>query len=254
MVRLNISARYIWYRVKTELLSEVSRFYLSYFWWILEPCLMIGVFFVIFGVVFDQGGEGFVSFLILGVTAWLWFAHTVAKATLSIRSQLELMRQVYVSKYVFPFSAVLFGIFKHIFVIFVLMGLLFILNSPSTLWFFYFLIMLVQLLLILAVSTLLAAIVPFVPDLAKIVPPLLQMGMFISGVFYPQTMIPAKYVPYFRYNPMAGLIMEYRKVILEHQLPDFVYLAKVAFFSAILLIVGLWVLRKFDRTYPRLTD
>ena len=80
---------------------------------------MIGVFYVVFGLVFERGGEGYVSFLILGVTAWLWFTHSVSNATLSIRSQLGLMRQVYVAKYVFPFSAVLFNVFKHFFVLLV---------------------------------------------------------------------------------------------------------------------------------------
>ena len=248
------STRYIWWRVKSELTSAVSRYYLSYLWWILEPCLMIGVFYVIFGMVFERGGEGYVSFLVLGVTAWLWFSHTVAKATLSVRSQTGLMRQVYVPKHVFPFSAVLFGVFKHFFVLIVLMGLLFYINSPSKVWAFYLLIFLVQLIFILAISTVLAGLVPFVPDLAKIVPPMLYLTMFLSGVVYPQSMIPSEYVPYFRYNPMAGLIMEYRKVMLEYQLPDFDYLLKVALYSGVLLAFGIWVLKRFDRIYPRLTD
>lgn len=252
--RLRISARYIWYKVKSELAAEASRNYLSHLWWILEPCLMIGVFWVIFGVVFERGGEGFVSFLVLGVTAWLWFAHTVGKATQSIRREMGLMLQVYVPKYVFPFTAVLFGVFKHLFVLVVLVGLLLLLAEPTETWFYYFLIFLVQLLFVLAVSTMLAAIVPFIPDLALVVPPLLQMTMFVSGVFYPQSMIPVRYVEYFRYNPMAGLIMEYRKVMLESQLPDFVYLSKVALCSALLLIGALWFLNKFDRAYPRLTN
>lgn len=252
--RITVSARYVWQKVKTELASEASGFYLSYLWWILEPCLTIGVFYLIFGMVFDQGGDGYVSFLILGVTAWFWFAHTVAKSTLCIRSQLPLMRQVYVAKYVFPFTAVLFNVFKHFFVLLVLMSLLVYLNTPSITWSFYFLIFAVQLILILAVATVVAAVVPFIPDLAKIVPPMLYMTMFLSGVFYSQSMIPQEYVPYFRYNPMAGLIMEYRKVMLEYQLPDFVYLGKVALYSGILLLIGLWILKRFDRTYPRLTD
>jgi lipopolysaccharide transport system permease protein len=249
-----VSSRYIWHKVITELKSEVSRFYLSYFWWILEPCLLIGVFYVIFGIVFDRGGDGFVSFLILGVTAWFWFAHSVARATLSIRSQLSLMRQVYVAKYVFPFAAVLFNVFKHLFVLIVLMSLLVYLNEPSVTWLFFFLVLIVQFIFILAVSTLVAAVVPFVPDLSKVVPPLLTMGIFLSGVFYSQAVIPPKYVPYFRYNPMAGLIMEYRKVMLEYQLPDFIYLGKIALYSGILLCIGLWILNRYDRTYPRLTD
>ena len=82
----------------------------------------------------------------------------------------------------------------------------------------------------------------------------MQMTMFLSGIFYSQSIIPEGYVEYFRYNPLAGLIMEYRKVMLYSQLPDFVYLGKVALCSLILLAFGLWLLKKFDRIYPRLVN
>lgn len=246
--------KYVFHRVKSELRAEASQNYLSYFWWILEPCLMIAVFYVVFAKLFGRGGDGFVSFLLLGVTAWLWFAQSILKSAQTIRRATGLTLQVYVPKYIFPFSAVLFGVFKHIFVMLVLAGLLLALETPTFNWMFYILIFFVQLLLITAVSTVLAAIVPFIPDLTKLLPPLVHMTMFLSGIFYRPQMIPDAFLEYFRYNPMAGLIMEYRKVMLTSQLPDFVYLAKVAIYSAILLFIGLWLLKKFDRVYPRLTN
>jgi lipopolysaccharide transport system permease protein len=246
--------RYVLYRVKAELSAETSRTYLSYLWWILEPCLTIAVFYVVFGMLFDRGGEGFVSFLVLGVTAWFWFQHTVSRAAGSISKDMKLMLQVYVPKYVFPLTSITFGVFKHIFVILVLVGLLMLLESPSVTWLFYGLVLVVQLLLIISVSFVVAAVEPFVPDLKLVIGPLLRLGMFMSGVFYSQSMIPPDYVPYFRYNPMAGLIMEYRKVMLYSQFPDFVYLAKVALISLLILSIGLWLLKKCDRIYPRLTN
>jgi len=246
--------RYIYFRVRSELKAEVTQNYLSYLWWILEPCLMIAVFYIVFAKLFERGGEGFISFLLLGVTAWMWFQQSVLRAAQSVRKATGLTLQVYVPKYVFPFSAVLFSVFKHVFVMLVLAGLLFVLESPSKAWFFYFLVFAVQLLFITSLSSLLAALVPFVPDLTKILEPVMRMGMFLSGIFYHVSLIPEQYVPYFRYNPIAGLIMEYRKVILNSQVPDFVYLGKVAFYSSILLAFALWLLKKFDRTYPRLSN
>lgn len=248
-----VFARYVLYRVKSELKAESARNYFSYLWWVLEPALMIAVFYLVFGVVFRQGAEGFVSFLLLGVTAWLWFANTLTRAMLSIRREMNLMLQVYVPKYVFPLSSVLFGLFKQLFVVSLLLGLLLILESPSLTWAWFGLIFLVQLILVAALSMIVAAIVPFVPDLAYAIPPLLQLGMFLSGVFYPIDWIPESYQALFRLNPMAGLIMEYRNVMLYAQAPDLVYLAVVAAASAALLAFGLLLLGRFDRIYPRLT-
>jgi lipopolysaccharide transport system permease protein len=215
---------------------------------------MIAVFYVVFAKLFERGGEDFISFLLLGVTAWMWFQQSVLRAAQSVRKATGLTLQVYVPKYVFPFSAVLFGFFKHILVMLVLALLLFVLVTPSLVWLQYFLVSAVQLLFITAISTILAALIPFIPDLTKVLSPLMRMTMFLSGIFYHVSLIPEQYVEYFRYNPMAGLIMEYRKVILNSQLPDFVYLGKVALYSSIILAFGLWLLWKFDRKYPRLAN
>jgi lipopolysaccharide transport system permease protein len=229
--QFRIVARYVYYRVKSELTAETARTYLSYVWWLLEPILTIAVFYVVFGMLFERGGEGFVSFLLLGVTAWFWFQHSISKSVTSIRKEARLMSQVYVPKYTFPLCAVTFMLFKHLFVVLVLVGMLLVIETPSVTWFFYPLIFLVQLILILALSVLVAAIVPFIPDL-----------------------IPAGYVHYFRYNPLAGLIMEYRKVMLYGQMPDFVYLIKIVLISSLILAFGLWLLAKLDRIYPRLNN
>lgn len=164
------------------------------------------------------------------------------------------MAQVYVPKYVFPLTANAFIFFKHLFVISVLLGLLMLMETPSVTWFFYFPIFLVQLLLIIGLSAVVAAIVPLIPDLSLVIPPLLRLTMFLSGVFYSQTMLPSEYVPYFRFNPMAGLIMEYRKVMLYGQMPDFTYLMKVALISIAIAAFGFWLLAKLDRVYPRLVS
>jgi lipopolysaccharide transport system permease protein len=251
---MKVVARYVFYRVKSELTAETARTYLSYVWWLLEPILTIAVFYVVFGMLFDRGGEGFVSFLLVGVTAWFWFQNSVSKSVASIRRETRLMSQVYVPKYAFPFTAVTFMLFKHLFVIAVLLGVLMLIETPSITWIFYLLVFVVQFILIMGISVIVAAVVPFIPDLMLVIPPLLRLTMFLSGVFYSQAMIPPEYVPYFRYNPMAGLIMEYRKVMLLEQYPDFIYLFKVAFISTLILVFGLWLLAKLDRVYPRLTN
>lgn len=247
-------ARYVVYRVKSELKAETTRNYLSYLWWLLEPCLMLLIFYVVFGLLFRQGGENFVSFLLLGVTAWLWFANSLSKSMMSVRRETNLMLQVYVPKYVFPLSALLFGLFKQLFVVALLFAFLALLEEPLPTWTWFVVIFFVQFLLIAALSMIVAAIVPFVPDLVYVIPPLLQLGMFLSGVFYPIDWIPEAHQSTFRLNPMAGLIIEYRKAMLYAQSPDLVYLAYVGAGSAALLAVGLWLLNRFDRVYPRLTN
>lgn len=248
------SLRYIVYRVKSDLVAESAKNYLSYVWWIIEPALLIGVFYFVFGVLFQRGGEGFASSLVLGVSAWLWFSGSVLRAMVSIRRESQLMLLVYVPKYVFPAASVLFSLFKQVFVFVLIIALLAVMNPVSPGWLFFILVFLVQALLIVSVSLLLAAIIPFLPDLSVVIGALLPMGMFVSGVFFSIDQVPADLQVYFLMNPMAGLISEYRNVLLYDQLPNFSYLASVSAICIVIMIGSLWILNRFDRIYPRLVN
>lgn len=252
--QVEVAFRYIFCRVKSELKAESAKNYLSYFWWIAEPALLITVFYFVFGVLFKRGGEGFATSLVIGVTAWLWFSGSVLRAMMSVRRESQLMLLVYMPKYIFPIASILTMLVKHLFVILLIFGLLTVIDSPSTYWWNFAFIFLVQFILIAAVSMLLAAIIPFIPDLAIVISTVLPMGMFVSGVFFTLDQIPEAYRSYFLMNPMAGLIEEYRNVLLNERLPDFSYLGVVTGASLIAMVFGFWMLNRFDRLYPRLSN
>ncbi len=248
----SVRFRYLYYRVRSELKTHSEENYLGYLWWIIEPCLMITVFYVVFGVLLQRGGAGFASSLLLGVTAWLWFAGSLIRGMGSVQRESNLMQQIYVPKYVFPLASLLFSLVKQLVVVTLLLGLLVFVNGAEASWVFFPMVFLVQLLLIAGLCMMLAALVPFLPDITMIVPPLLQMGLFCSGVFYRIESLPTQYQGLFRLNPMAGLIEEYRNVILHGLAPDFAYLGAVVLVSTILVSIGSALLVRHDKRYPRL--
>ena len=93
--------RYSFYRSYLNLISDASRYHLGWLWWILEPLAMTGVFFVVFTFIRPRGEE-FIYFLIVGVTAWLWFSNGVGNATLSLTTAKSLILQMKVPKLIFP--------------------------------------------------------------------------------------------------------------------------------------------------------
>lgn len=252
--QVRISARYVFCRVKSELKAESAKNYLSYLWWVAEPALLITVFYFVFGVMFKRGGEGFASSLVIGVTAWLWFSGSVLKAMMSVRRETQLMLQVYVPKYVFPLASVMFSLVKQFFVILLILALLSATGAPKQYWYLLVLVFLVQFLLIISLSVLLSAIIPFIPDLAIVISSVLPMGMFVSGIFFTIDQVPQAYQGLYLMNPMAGLISEYRNVLLYERLPDFSYLFWVTASSLTVLLIGMWMLKRFDRVYPRLAN
>jgi lipopolysaccharide transport system permease protein len=233
--------------------AEAARGYLGVVWWVLEPVVYMTVFYIVFVLVFKRGDENFILFLLTGLITWKWFNTTINTGSNSILNSSGLMSQVYLPKIVFPLTTVVINTFKFliIFILF-LVFLQFTSIKPSLTWVLLPVILLSQLLLITAVTSLLAAIMPFFPDMRFIMDNVLMMMLFISGIFYNVDKLPAKVKVFFFLNPMAALIVIYRKILIHGALPNWYHLLYITSFSLLVLFIALWLLRRFDRIYPKI--
>jgi lipopolysaccharide transport system permease protein len=253
-LKTTIFFQVLMFKTLANLKSEVSRYYLNFLWWIMEPVLMLGLFYVVFGVFLNRKTENYVAFLLCGLTAWNWFNRTVSNSAGSICSNHGLMMQLDINKAFFPIEVFLQDAFKHIFVVALLLIFLMVYPTPVGLtWLAFPVLLFVQAFLILGVSMLVSALVPFFPDLKFIVQTGLTIMFFASGIFFS---IGDVVLPEHRYlmflNPMAGLIELYRDVLIYEKWPDWLYLFKVLVFSFTLSGLGLMMIWRFDKQYPRI--
>ncbi len=237
-----------------DLKSEASRFYLSYFWWILEPALYVALFYVIFGVLLLRGTEDFLVFLLCGKIPFLWFSKSVTSASGAIMEGRGLINQVAIPKQFFPLLVVSQDLVKQVFVFALLFVFLLLYGSePHVSWLFVIPIAITQLVLITAASLVAASITPFLPDFRYIVSTTMMMLMFSSGIFYSyKDVIGEEYQRLFLMNPLANLIVNYRRAIIDGAAPDWQSLAAISSASAIAIVLIWRVYRRFDTTYARL--
>lgn len=241
-------------KVRMNLKSEASRSYLSYVWWILEPALMVAVFYAVFGVLLAQKREGFVLFLIVGKIPYLWFARSVSNSAESIMHGRGLMQQLPISKLFFPLVVICQDSVKSLAVFLLMFTLAFFMGGePTVAWLTLPLLMIVQLLFIMVVAISCAMLVPFLPDMRFIISTFLMMMMFASGIFYTYTdvLLPS-HQQIFLLNPLASLITSYRAVLIDGAFPDFIRLAGISVSCLCCLFIITVVMRKIDHIYPRL--
>jgi lipopolysaccharide transport system permease protein len=242
--------------VKTvaNLKAEVSRYYLNFLWWLIEPILTMAVFYLVFGVLLQRRTPDFVAFLLCGLTAWFWFNRTITNAAQSISNSRRLMQQVDIPKVFFPLEVFMQDAFKHFFVLTVLLIFLYLYPTPDgATWLALPMLLVIQATLTLGIAILVAAIVPFIPDLRFVVATLLHLMFFASGIFFDiETMVPEEYRGYVYLNPMAGLIQAYRDILIYDRWPDWLYLFIVFGLSLLILRLAISVLRRLDHVYPRL--
>lgn len=242
----------ILYKTYADLRAEAAKTYINYLWWVIDPILSMLVFYLVFGLLFQRGGEGFVAFLLSGLVIWNWYRQSVAHAGGSILNGKGLMNQVHVPKLVFPTVTLLTDLTKFALVLVLLLVFLWISGYPVNVSYLALPVLLVvQLLLIAGLAFCLAGLVPFVPDLRFLVDHLLHLQFFCSGIFYSVKDLPAQYQGWFYLNPMAGLIEDYRSVLLHGIWPHWGRLGLIALGSTLLLALAITFVRRRDREYPR---
>lgn len=241
------------FRARTTMASEAAKTYLNFLWWIIDPMLTMAVFYLLFAVVLQRGTEDFIFFLMIGLVVWQWFGNTVGSAALSIQQSASLISQVNFPKVLLPLTVVLTNTYKFLFVAGILLIVLWLAGFPPSPSYLALLpLLLMQLLLIYGASTLVAALVPLVPDLQYVVSNLLRAMMFLSGIFYPLSAVPPSLQPAFLLNPMLSIINAYREVLMHQSWPDLANLSYAIGTTFLLVVLATILTRSLDKRFARL--
>ena len=231
-------------------MADASRYYLGWLWWVLEPLAMTAVFYVVFKFLRPRD-EGFVYFLIVGVTSWLWFSGGVGNATQTLTGARNLILQLKVPKMMFPLISVVAVTYKQVFVFLILLLVVGTIVGVSPTWVALPAVIATQLLLIVAGATTVAFLCVWLPDLRFVVASMLQLMMFCSGVFFEIESFPEAVQGWFRLNPMAVMLEQYRTVLLDHALPDLVWCAWVAVTCAAWILLLDIAYKRWDQELTR---
>ena len=242
----------IWTKAIFNLRSEVHRNYLSYSWWVLESILHMGVYYLVFGLLLQRGGENYPVFLLTGLIPWMWFMKAVSGSSNSIIAGQNLMLQVGLPSIVFPLVSLLQATLKQIPVFILLFGFLWLQDiNPGMHWWALIPVIAVQALLTIAFASAVAAVIPFVRDLSYLVPTGLMFLMFLSGIFYDYNMITPEWQSLFLLNPMAFLLKCYREIFIGGTLPDMQVLTWWGLGSAAACIMLISAYSRLRYIYPR---
>lgn len=251
-MQLRNTLELILYKAYTDLKAEAARSYLGLLWWIIEPILYLCAFYVLFVLVLQRGGPDFVPTFLCGAVVWKWFDSGLKGGSHAIGAHRGLLQQVYVPKYIFPIIAVLGSTarFIPVFVVFAIFLLLYGIPTRTT-WLAAPMVMLTQFCLVMALAMLVGAITPFLPDLKVAIDNGMMLLFFISGVFFNINEVHEPLKSYLLLNPMAGLINEYRNIMIRGIWPDTGYLSIVLVFSIALGTLALALLKRMDHKYGK---
>jgi lipopolysaccharide transport system permease protein len=241
------------FRAMAELRSEATRTYAGYFWWILEPLMSLAVYYVAFKYIFHSKTENFAIFLFCGIVVYRFFSSTVTRSAISISGSQGLMQLVYIHKSVFPLSVLLVNLVKFIVTALLVMVVAWLCGiAPS--WSYLALpgLILVEMMVIAGVSLICAAITPFFPDFELILDTLMNLLIFLSGVFYDTSTLSPRLQSIIRLNPVAVLVEQFRGILLNGKWPIPGPLGLAFLESVVLIVIGWLLVHKYNRYFPKL--
>jgi ABC-type polysaccharide/polyol phosphate export permease len=208
-------------------------------WSLITPLLFVVVFYFLFKVILNISIEKYASFVYIGVLVWTWFQSSVADGVAAITSNPNLVSQPGFPVASLPIVAVTTNLFNLVVALPVLLVLLFVEGTrPSLAMFWLPLIMIIQYAMTLSVCFFVAAVNVAIRDVQYIVPVILQIGYYLTPIFYSGDKIPERFRPIMRANPMYGLVGAYRDALIDGRSPDLVVLTATLAVSLILLAVA----------------
>jgi len=237
----------------TELRAERERSYLGFVWWVLEPAMMMAVFYLVFAVVLKSSAPDYVPFLLVGLTSWQWFKSCVSHGGNAIWSNLGLIRQVKLPCLLFPSVQILADTVKFLFILALLMVILWASGyKPNITYVALLPVLLVELIFAAGATYLVAAVTPLLPDLRFVIEQFLQVVMFISGVVFALDSVPPSLRVWFALNPVVVLVDSARGILMHARWPDWWALAQVAGISLLMCALGIYLVARFTPRYVKL--
>ena len=230
----------LWELVKKGVKLKYRRSYLGILWTLLEPLLTMIVLSIVFGTLFGNTNHQFPVYILCGRLMYSFFSNATKGAMKAIRSNSGMIKKVYVPKYIYPLSSVLFNfvIFLISLIVLVVVGV--VLKVYPTVYMIQAIVPLFLLLVTaLGVGMILSTFAVFFRDLEYLWTVGLMIIMYASAIFYyPERLMKSGYAWVLKCNPLYLLIHNFRQAVFGHPM-NMKFLAASVLFAIVSLIVGL---------------
>ncbi len=224
-------------------------------WAILEPLALMIIFSLIFTVFIPLPTQGipYPVFAYAAILPWAFFANGLNMAIPSLVGNMDLVGKIYFPKEILPLSAILVSFVDFLIASTFFAVMLLYYHIRISAWILIApLALCVQIILMIGIGILGSAVNIFYHDVRFVIPLILQGWMYLSPVFYPVSLVGGKLKPFYLLNPMAALIDTYRRVLLQNQPPDWLYLGTAALLSILFTLASYSYFKRVEKNFADL--
>jgi len=238
----------LWLLAKIEFKLRYYENKLGLLWALLKPVMDICIFYVVFKIVMKSDVPAFASYLFIGLIIWNFFVESTT-GTIQILSTKKYLYEysnmnkleIYVSQLMsnsigFFFNFIMFLIFYNF------------IERESLGWSiynFWIVVIFINLFILsLGMALILSNVYIIAKDISQIWMVFTSFLFFLSPIFYNLKTF-REALPAFDYgNPIAGLIINARRIMMENKPPDYELMAWDICYAIFILLLGIIILNK----------
>lgn len=221
-------------------------------WAILNPLLLLTVYTVVFGFIYQTRGSAgqssleFALWLVAGMGPWMATSEGLVSAAHSIVSGSSMIKNLSFKPELLTLAHMLTCLVTLTVTICFVLVLKCVFDAGVSLQVLLLApLILIHLLLMAGVSWTFAAANVFFRDFGHMLPNALQIFLFATPIFYPLNAMPVVVQPFARLNPAFVLVESYRAVLLDGKIPSVLDWAMLYSFALIVFFGGLIFFRRF---------
>jgi lipopolysaccharide transport system permease protein len=220
---------------------------LGFLWSLMNPLLMMLVFYLVFTYAFRINIPHYPVFLLCGLVPWNFFAISISNATGSIIGQPGLVKKVAFPRAILPIASILANLVHFGIGLLILFALMVIFRvKVGYLALGLPVLILIQVVFVLGFSLILSSLNVFYRDVQQILEVLILIWFYLTPIFYTLSMIPQRFRHFYLLNPIAGLVTMYRAILFENQMPSYKVFLSALIVSLLTFLVGALVFRRYQ--------
>jgi ABC-type polysaccharide/polyol phosphate export permease len=238
----------MWLLAKIEFKLRYYENKLGLLWALLKPIMDICIYYVAFKVILRQNIPNFASYLFIGLIIWNFFLESTTGTVQILHTKKYLYEYSNMDKMEIYTSTLMsnsIGFFFNFLMFLLFFNAVQAHGAGLSLYNFWIVPLFINLyFLSLAISLTLSTLYIIAKDIHQVWQVFTAMLLFLSPIFYSQEQFEAR-MPFFSYlNPISGIIINARRVLMQAQPPDYRLLVVDAVYAGLLLMLGVTLLAK----------
>lgn len=231
--------------VARDFKTKYKRSVLGMAWSFLNPLLTMAVQYVVFSTLFRSDTPNYPVYLLSGIVFFNFFSEAVSMGMTSITGNASLIKKVYMPKYIYPFSRLFSSLINFGLALIPLLLVMVVTGTalrPSLLLLVFDILCLMG--FVMGMILLMSTAMTFFQDTQFLWGVVSMMWMYLTPIFYTESIIPRNLLTLYHMNPMYQYITFARICIIDGISPEPMAYLWCLVSSVAVLLLGIVTFKK----------